>query len=154
VKRLHVHVAVESVEKSVEFYSVLFAAPPTVRKADYAKWMLDDPRVNFAISARGRSAGVDHLGIQVEAGEELNQVAQRLQAAGKPLFDQGPATCCYARSEKAWVLDPSGISWETFHTVGESTSYGEESAGVDPGASGPCCRPELTSLSTPSATGG
>jgi catechol 2,3-dioxygenase-like lactoylglutathione lyase family enzyme len=151
VKRLHVHVAVENIEKSVDFYSVLFAAPPTVRKTDYAKWMLDDPRVNFAISARGRAAGVAHLGIQVEEPQELDRVAHRLQEAGNALFDQGAATCCYARSEKAWVLDPSGISWETFLTVGESTTYGEASA-IAGKSERPCCEPELTSLATPTAS--
>jgi catechol 2,3-dioxygenase-like lactoylglutathione lyase family enzyme len=142
VKRLHVHVAVESLEESVRFYSVLFGGEPSVRKDDYAKWMLDHPRVNFAISARGRVRGVDHLGIQVEAHEELAEVAGRLRSAEAKLFDEGPTTCCYARSEKAWVRDPSGVSWETFHTTGESTTYGENrAAGEKPGASS-CCAPE------------
>jgi hypothetical protein len=122
-----VHVAVESVDDSVSFYSTLFAAPPTVLKPDYAKWLLEDPRVNFAISARGRHPGVSHLGIQAEDRTELAEIAARLRTAERPLFDEGPATCCYARSEKAWVHDPSGVSWETFLTVGESTIYGEES---------------------------
>jgi catechol 2,3-dioxygenase-like lactoylglutathione lyase family enzyme len=141
VKRLHVHVAVENLEESVEFYSVLFGGQPSVRKADYAKWMLDDPRVNFAISARGRVSGVDHLGIQVEAREELAEVAGRLRSAEAKLFDEGPTTCCYAKSEKAWVRDPSGVSWETFHTTGESTTYGENrEGGQEPGKSA-CCVP-------------
>jgi catechol 2,3-dioxygenase-like lactoylglutathione lyase family enzyme len=141
VKRLHVHVAVESIEESVRFYSVLFGGEPSVRKDDYAKWMLDDPRVNFAISARGRMPGVDHLGIQVEASDELEDVAERLRSAEAKLFDEGPTTCCYAKSEKAWVRDPSGVSWETFHTTGESTTYGENrTAGEKPGKSA-CCAP-------------
>jgi catechol 2,3-dioxygenase-like lactoylglutathione lyase family enzyme len=141
VKRLHVHVAVESLQESVKFYSVLFGGEPSVRKDDYAKWMLDDPRVNFAISARGRVPGVDHLGIQVEAREELTEVAGRLRSAEAKLFDEGPTTCCYAKSEKAWVRDPSGVSWETFHTTGESTTYGENrAAGEGPGTSA-CCAP-------------
>jgi catechol-2,3-dioxygenase len=141
VKRLHVHVAVEDLEESVQFYSVLFGGEPTVRKEDYAKWMLDDPRVNFAISARGRASGVDHLGIQVEAREELAEVAGRLRSAERQLFDEGPSVCCYARSEKAWVRDPSGVSWETFHTTGESTTYGEDRGAGDQPATSPCCTP-------------
>jgi catechol 2,3-dioxygenase-like lactoylglutathione lyase family enzyme len=143
VKRLHVHVAVEDIEQSVEFYSALFAAAPTVRKPDYAKWMLDDPRVNFAISARGRAAGVDHLGIQVDERAELSHVAHRLQAAGRALFDEGATTCCYAKSEKAWVLDPSGVSWETFLTTGESTTYGEAPAESQGAQSAACCTPAM-----------
>jgi catechol-2,3-dioxygenase len=144
VKRLHVHVAVESLEESVRFYSVLFGRDPSVRKDDYAKWMLDDPRVNFAISARGRAPGVDHVGIQVEAREELAEVAGRLRSAEAKLFDEGPATCCYAKSEKAWVRDPSGVSWETFHTTGESTTYGENrTAGAKAGTTA-CCAPKTS----------
>jgi hypothetical protein len=141
VKRLHVHVAVESLGESVRFYSVLFGREPSVRKDDYAKWMLDDPRVNFAISARGRAPGVDHLGIQVEAREELAEVAGRLRSAEAKLFDEGPTTCCYAQSEKAWVRDPSGVSWETFHTTGESTTYGENRAAGEKPTSSACCAP-------------
>ena len=142
MKRLHVHVAVESVDESVKFYSVLFGGAPGVRKPDYAKWMLEDPRVNFAISARGRMPGVDHLGIQVESQAELADVADRLRTARQHLFDEGATTCCYAKSEKAWVRDPSGISWETFHTRGESTTYGvtAEETGVSSSA---CCTPVM-----------
>jgi catechol-2,3-dioxygenase len=142
VKRLHVHVAVESIEESVKFYSVLFGGEPSVRKEDYAKWMLDDPRVNFAISARGRVPGVDHLGIQVEAREELAEVASRLRSAEAKLFDEGPTTCCYAKSEKAWVRDPSGVSWETFHTTGESTTYGENREAEEKAGTSACCAPD------------
>ena|SRR5437764_3858809 len=127
MKRLHVHAAVESVEKSIGFYSTLFAAEPSVVKQDYAKWMLDDPRVNFAISARGaRADGVDHLGIQVESDSELRALAGRLKAAGEVTRDQEATTCCYAQSNKAWVSDPSGIRWETFFTFGAATAYGED----------------------------
>lgn len=140
MKRLHVHVAVESVEDSVKFYSVLFGGAPTVRKPDYAKWMLEDPRVNFAISARGRIPGVDHLGIQVESNTELAEVADRLRTAREHLFDEGATTCCYAKSEKAWVRDPSGLSWETFHTTGESTTYGEAAEETEAPSSA-CCTP-------------
>lgn len=126
MKRLHVHVAVEDLGKSIDFYSTLFGAEPMVRKGDYAKWMLDDPKVNFAISERGHTAGLDHLGIQVESADELAELAGRLKAAGEITRDQTAAVCCYAQSDKAWVSDPSGISWETFFTFGEATSYGED----------------------------
>ena len=124
-KRLHVHVSVEDLPRSIGFYSALFASEPSVVKADYAKWMMEDPRVNFAISTRGRAAGLDHLGIQVDTGEELQEVYARLRKAGGDVVEQGQTTCCYARSEKAWLDDPAGIAWETFHTTGESTDYGD-----------------------------
>src|SRR5438105_1536543 len=126
-KRLHVHIAVENLSRSIEFYSALFAAQPAVVKTDYAKWMLDDPRVNFAISTRGREPGLDHLGIQVENTDELHDVYARLREAGGNVIEQGQTTCCYARSEKSWIDDPAGIAWETFHTTGESTVYGDGS---------------------------
>ena len=116
MKRLHVHVAVENLPQSIGFYSALFAAGPAVVKTDYAKWMLDDPRVNFAISTRGREAGLDHLGIQVENADELQEVYARLRQAGGEVIEQGQTACCYAKSEKAWIDDPAGISWETFLT--------------------------------------
>jgi predicted enzyme related to lactoylglutathione lyase len=127
MKRLHVHVAVDDLKQAMGFYSALFAAEPAVVKADYAKWMLDDPRVNFAISARGRPAGLDHLGIQVENKDELNDVYARLHRAGGDVIEQGQTTCCYAKSEKSWIDDPAGVSWETFLTTGESTDYGDGS---------------------------
>src|SRR5262249_46130798 len=109
----------------IGFYSALFAAQPAVIKPDYAKWMLDDPRVNFAISTRGRAPGLDHLGIQVEDKAELNEVHARLQAAGGPVIEQGQTNCCYVTSEKSWIDDPAGIAWEAFLTTGESTDYGD-----------------------------
>src|SRR5215831_6664493 len=124
MKRLHLHVAVDDLTQSIGFYSALFAADPTVVKTDYAKWMLEDPRVNFAISTRGRQAGLDHLGIQVESADELQDVYARLRRAGGEVTEQGQVTCCYAKSEKAWIDDPAGISWETFLTSGEATDYG------------------------------
>src|SRR3954449_10547300 len=127
MKRLHIHMAVENLPQSIGFYSALFDAEPAVVKPDYAKWMLEDPRVNFAISTRGRQPGLDHLGIQVEDGEELNEVYARLRQAGGAVIEQGQTACCYAQSEKSWIDDPSGISWETFHTTGESTLYGDGS---------------------------
>jgi catechol 2,3-dioxygenase-like lactoylglutathione lyase family enzyme len=127
MKRMHVHVAVEDLERSIGFYSALFAAKPAVIKTDYAKWMLDDPRVNFAISTRGREPGLDHLGIQVEDKAELNAVYARLREAGGTIIEQGETSCCYAKSEKSWIDDPAGIAWETFLTTGESTDYGDGS---------------------------
>jgi len=126
MKRLHVSVAVSDLDASVQFYATLFGAEPTVLKSDYAKWMLEDPRVNFSISSRGDHKGVDHLGIQVEDDAELAAVAGRLARAGKSVHEQKATTCCYARSNKAWVHDPEGVAWETFHTFGESTVYGED----------------------------
>ncbi len=125
MKRLHVHVSVKDLAQSVRFYSALFATKPTVVKGDYAKWMLDDPRVNFAISTRSGNAGLDHLGIQVETQDELHDVYERLQRADRPVLEEGATVCCYAQSEKAWITDPQGLSWETFLTVGESTVYGD-----------------------------
>ena len=125
MKRLHVHVSVDNLSGAIGFYAALFAAAPTVTKPDYAKWMLDDPRVNFAISSRGRTPGLDHLGIQAEDQAELREVYGRLHQAGRPVLEEGETTCCYAHSEKSWVEDPAGISWETFLTRGESTNYGD-----------------------------
>lgn len=125
MKRLHIHVAVENLPQSIGFYSALFAAEPAMVKTDYAKWMLNDPRVNFAISTRGREPGLDHLGIQVENADELQEVYARLRQAGGNVIEQGQTACCYAKSEKAWIDDPTGISWETFLTSGESTDYGD-----------------------------
>ena len=146
MKRLHVHVAVENLPQSIGFYSALFAAEPAVVKTDYAKWMLDDPRVNFAISTRGREAGLDHLGIQVENAEELSEVYARLRQAGGNVIEQGQTTCCYAKSEKAWIDDPAGISWETFLTSGESTTYGDGTGERVPRVAhekqGACCGPQ------------
>ena len=128
MKRLHVNLAVKDLGQSVRFYSTLFAAEPTVLKPDYAKWMLEDPRVNFAISTRGAVHGVDHLGIQVDSREELAELAGRLETAGTTVHDKGEAHCCYARSDKAWVRDPEGLAWESFYTFGSETLYGEDRA--------------------------
>jgi predicted lactoylglutathione lyase len=124
MKRMHVHVSVSDLNGAVAFYSALFATNPAVLKTDYAKWMLDDPCVNFAISTRGRAPGLDHLGIQVESADELQQVYARLSEAGGAILEEGHTTCCYAKSEKSWIDDPAGIAWETFHTTGDSTHYG------------------------------
>jgi hypothetical protein len=129
MKRMHVHVSVENIDNAVAFYSTLFAAQPSVVKPDYAKWMLDDPHVNFAISTRGKQPGLDHLGIQVESPNELREVYGRLHQAEGEVLEEGHTTCCYAKSEKSWIDDPAGISWETFFTTGESTDYGDGSDG-------------------------
>ena len=128
MQRLHLHINVEDLERSIGFYSTLFGAEPTVRKPDYAKWMLEDPRVNLAISERGLAPGLAHAGIQAETADELAVIASRLKAAGESTFDQQATSCCYAKSDKSWVVDPSGLQWETFHTFGESTAYGEDLA--------------------------
>ena len=126
MKRLHVHARVADLDASIAFYSRLFDAEPTVAKPDYAKWMLDDPRVNFAISTRcGGGTGVEHLGIETEDNEELGEVYERLEAAGRPVLEEGDTTCCYARSDKRWVTDPDGVVWETFLTRGQATVYGD-----------------------------
>jgi predicted enzyme related to lactoylglutathione lyase len=146
MKRMHVHVAVDDLRSSIGFYSALFAAEPSVVKPDYAKWMLDDPRVNFAISARGRTAGLDHLGIQVEDKDELNEISARLHKAGGEVIEQGQTNCCYAKSEKSWIEDPAGISWETFLTTGEITDYGDGTGERDAriAKATACCAPVHT----------
>ena len=141
MKRLHVHVGVEDLEASIRFYSTLFAAKPTKVERDYAKWMLDDPKVNFAISQRGSAPGIRHLGIQVEDPAELAEVYERLKQAEAPVFEEGATTCCYAQSEKSWIVDPQGVQWETFLTTGESTVYGTDPAmsNVEVPNAGSCC---------------
>lgn len=126
MKRLHVHVAVGDLPTSIRFYSQLFAAEPVVLRDDYAKWMLEDPRVNFAISLRGAEPGIRHLGIQVEDQAELQEVYGRLKRAEGPVLEEGETTCCYARSEKSWIEDPQGIQWETFLTTGDAAVYGRD----------------------------
>jgi catechol 2,3-dioxygenase-like lactoylglutathione lyase family enzyme len=144
MKRLHVHVAVDDLARSVGFYSTLFAAEPAVLKDDYAKWMLDDPRVNFAISSgkQGRK-GIEHLGIQAENTGELGEVYDRLKGAERPILEEGRTTCCYAQSEKSWIADPDGVVWEAFYTDGEATTYGEspELSALDAGEQTKCCAP-------------
>jgi len=138
MKRLHLHVSVPSIGEAVAFYSTLFDAPPSVLKDDYAKWMLDDPRVNLAISSRARAVGVDHVGVQVDSPDDLAELASRLKAAGETTFDQEATTCCYARSDKSWVTDTAGVRWETFFTHGESTAYGEDEE-LPQASSSACC---------------
>lgn len=123
MKRLHVHVAVRDIESAVRFYSTLFGAEPTVLKADYAKWRLEDPHINFAISRRERERGLAHLGIEMGSREDLVDTCARLRRADAPVREDGTVTCCYARSEKAWITDPAGLAWEAFHTTGETEEY-------------------------------
>jgi catechol 2,3-dioxygenase-like lactoylglutathione lyase family enzyme len=137
MKRFHVHVSVRNLSESVRFYSKLFGAAPAVEKTDYAKWMLDDPRINFAISQRGHSAGVNHLGFQVDSDEELKALRTQVEKADIAALDQADAACCYARSDKYWIEDPQGVAWETFHTLGAVPVYGEEARG----AKAACCIP-------------
>jgi catechol 2,3-dioxygenase-like lactoylglutathione lyase family enzyme len=152
MKRFHVHLNVADLDASIGFYSALFAAQPAVRKPDYAKWMLDDPRINFAISTRGRTPGVDHLGLQVDSDADLRTLGEQLDAAGETLVPEDAAVCCYARSDKLWTEDPQGVRWETFHTLGEATRYhGGEAACATDGAS---CSPDpkaMHAMAKPSA---
>lgn len=152
MKRFHVHVSVGDLRESIRFYSELFGVAPTVRQPDYAKWMLEDPRINFAISTRRKALGVNHLGLQVDSDEELRGMQNRLVAADANMVKEDAQACCYARSDKYWATDPSGIAWETFHTLGSIPVYGEDTAGspVLPRAGGSvaaksaCCVPAAT----------
>ncbi|MEE4360009.1 MAG: ArsI/CadI family heavy metal resistance metalloenzyme [Pseudomonadales bacterium] len=141
MKRMHLNLGVDDLATSIRFYTTLFAAEPSVVKDDYAKWMLEDPRLNFAISTRNRQSGIDHLGIQVENEAELQDVHARLQAAGGPSLDEGETTCCYARSTKRWIEDPQGVAWETFLTHGDSPVYGHERDETAPAPAGGACCP-------------
>ena len=137
MKRFHVHVHVDDLAKSVAFYSKMFAAEPTRHESDYAKWMLDDPRINFAISTRGGEPGVDHLGIQTDTPDELVALKERARAADLALADEGETTCCYARSEKHWITDPQGVAWEHFHTLGDIPVFSQRSS--EPAAQASAC---------------
>jgi catechol 2,3-dioxygenase-like lactoylglutathione lyase family enzyme len=157
MKRFHVHVGVDDLAQSVRFYSTLFAAEPTVVEADYAKWMLEDPRVNFAISVGHATRGIEHLGIQVEDEAELAEVGARLARADGPVLEEAATTCCYAESSKAWIADPQGVVWETFLTKGAATDYGSSPALArlvgESAAEGACCAPALAPASAPVKSG-
>ena len=140
MKRFHIHVGVKDLNQSIQFYSSLFGQKPAKVKDDYAKWMLEDPRLNFAISTRANSYGVDHLGIQVDESSELHELTERLQKADLGVYDEGSTTCCYAESEKAWVKDPAGIAWEAYHTMNDAEIFSEKK----PVASA-CCAPKSSS---------
>jgi len=139
MKRFHVHVHVDDFARSVAFYSKLFAAEPARLEQDYAKWMLEDPRVNFAISTRGGASGVDHLGFQTDDAAELSELKARAQAADMAVLDEGETSCCYAQSEKHWVTDPQGVAWEHFHTLANIPVFSEKAA--EPADSSACCTP-------------
>ena len=152
MKRFHVHVSVDDLPGNIRFYSAMFGAAPTVEKSDYAKWMLDDPRINFAISQRGGAAGLNHLGFQVDSEEDLKLLREQVSAADIQALDQTGANCCYARSDKYWVQDPQGIAWETFRTLGDIPLFGAHAASAQPVEAG-CCVPEtpLTFAPRPAA---
>ncbi|HSD37530.1 MAG TPA: ArsI/CadI family heavy metal resistance metalloenzyme [Rhodocyclaceae bacterium] len=151
MKRLHIHVAVADLAESIDFYSALFAAEPSVSKPDYAKWMLDDPRMNFAISQRGATPGLDHLGIQVESADELAEMQARLDRLDTPQLAQIGTSCCYARSDKHWVTDPQGIAWESFHSLESVPMFGSEPA-PETAKTSACCAPRPVSLGMPRST--
>ena len=134
---MHLHVSVDDLNKSITFYNTLFGTAPTVQKEDYAKWMLTDPLVNFAISQRGAKAGLDHVGIQVDNDEELAEIKSRLDAADMSVLTQEGTTCCYAKSDKHWVQDPSGIAWETYHTLDSALTFNDAAHDNDSA----CCAP-------------
>ena len=140
MKRFHIHVGVKNLDDSVQFYSTLFGHKPSKLKEDYAKWMLEDPRLNFAISTRSNEQGVDHLGIQVENSAELSEITTRLKNAKLGVYDEGETTCCYAESEKAWVKDPSGVAWEAYQNMADAAVFSdkEESKAED----SECCVPD------------
>jgi catechol 2,3-dioxygenase-like lactoylglutathione lyase family enzyme len=138
MKRMHIHVGVENLEQSIRFYSALFGAPPKKTKPDYAKWMVDDPRINFAISVRTGKSGVDHLGLQVDDDSELVELRERFRSADLSLFDEGETECCYARSDKSWIEDPSGVAWEAYRTMADAEVFASHKATVEAA----CCAPK------------
>lgn len=148
MKRFHVHVAVDDLAKNIGFYSTVFGQSPSVIKDDYAKWMIEDPRINFAISTRGRAAGIDHLGIQVDSDDELKALRDRVAAADVALLDQTNASCCYAKSDKYWVMDPQGVPWETYHTLDSIPTFGKDRAAdaLDEVSKSACCAPSSQQL--------
>jgi catechol 2,3-dioxygenase-like lactoylglutathione lyase family enzyme len=146
MKRFHVNVAVADLERSTRFYTTLFGADPDVRKTDYVKWMLEDPRINFSINTSERNSGINHVGLQADSTEELDEIRSRLHEAGQATFDQPEAECCYASSSKSWVRDPDDVAWEAFVTHGEITHYGNDivtdASDLPLDASGKCCETE------------
>ena len=150
MKRFHVHVAVPDLEKGIRFYSTVFGAEPSVVKPDYAKWMLEDPRVNFAISQRGGAAGVNHIGFQVDDAGELDEIHGRLQRADAGVVEEKGVSCCYAKSDKYWVTDPAGIAWESFHSLGSIPMFGAEAdSPAETKEQSGCCAPEPATVAMP-----
>lgn len=152
MKRFHVHLHVEDLALSIDFYSKLFAATPARQESDYAKWMLDDPPVNFAISTRGSTPGLDHLGIQTDDAADLAELKARAEAADLALLDEGATTCCYARSEKHWITDPQGVAWEHFHTLGSIPVFREQAD--EAAAASACCAPRTSAPAAAADAGG
>lgn len=149
MKRFHVHLHVEDLNKNIDFYSKLFGAEPSRVESDYAKWMLDDPKLNFAISTRGSQVvGLDHLGFQVDEEAELAALKQRAQVADMAMLEEGETTCCYARSEKHWITDPQGVAWEHFHTLDSIPVFNEPKRDAAQGAA--CCTPHVAPAQAPS----
>lgn len=150
MKRMHLHIAVEDLDQSINFYNSLFGATPTVTKADYAKWLLDDPAVNFAISTRGETKGIDHIGIQADNEVELAEIKSRLESAEMDMVSQEGTSCCYAKSDKHWVQDPSGIAWETYNTLESIPTFNDKNTAEDAQAESvsdsACCAPEPKSM--------
>jgi len=140
MKRFHVHIAVNDLDASIRFYSAVFGVPPSVKKTDYAKWMIEDPRINFAIPNRGAKAGLDHLGFQVDSDEELGELRRKVAEAEIAALDQPQTECCYARSDKYWITDPQGIAWETYHTLGKAEIYGTDMPKTAEASA--CCAPK------------
>lgn len=153
MKRFHVHMHVEDLGKNIAFYSAMFHQPPARTEADYAKWMLQDPPVNFAISTRGSATGVDHLGIQVESAEELAELKSHARHADLTLQDDGETSCCYSRSDKYWLTDPQGVAWEQFHTLDSIPVFSEAKPVSNQAASPACCAPRATeTVAVPQST--
>lgn len=148
MKRMHIHVGVDDIAEGVKFYSALFGAEPAKLMSDYAKWMLDDPKLNFAISTRAGKKGLDHLGLQVENEAELEEIRERIHQNEMDVFDEGETVCCYAESDKSWVQDPAGIAWEAYHTMGDAQIFSEKASATDSA----CCAPvvESSGCCTPS----
>ena len=138
MKRLHIHIGVEKLEEAIRFYSALFDAAPVKTKSGYAKWLLDDPQVNFAVSTRASKQGVDHVGIQVDESHELEAMRERLKQAKMAVYDEGETVCCYARSDKTWVQDPTGLPWEAYRTMEDADMFSTKTRN----AKGACCMPE------------
>lgn len=147
MKRFHVHIAVDDLDANIHFYSAVFGVPPTVTKPDYAKWMIEEPRVNFAISNRGAKNGLDHMGFQVDSDEELGELRQKVAKAEIVALDQPETECCYARSDKYWITDPQGIAWETYHTLGQAEIYGVDTPKKAEASA--CCAPKPNVVNNP-----
>lgn len=151
MKRMHLHIGVDNLDASIKFYAALFGVPPAKVKPDYAKWMLDDPRINFAISTRSGKRGLDHLGLQVDSADELNALRDHLSQANLSTHSEGETTCCYAKSEKTWVEDPNGIAWEAYHTMEDAQIFSAKDAATPAGEAACCAPTQVTQPKLPAA---